>query len=190
MKTILLLCLGLWPSAWSEVDRQTQANISEVGLEIDGLNRNKQDSIDFATRAPNAADRGTTWVQYRAANDDTVTQHMRHPVSGAWVNGAAGAISGWVNFTSTGTLSITAGSNVSSVTDNGIGDFTINWDTDFSSVFYAIAGSAGEDNATPSDARILSVSTLAAGTTRIAVRLVDNTLRDVTRVMVLAVGIQ
>lgn len=186
---LLILCFG-FGVAWSEVNRQTQANISEVGVQIEGLNRTKQDSLDFATRAPNSSDGGTVWVQYTAANDDTMTQHLRHPASGVWVSSANGDIRGWVKFNGTGTLAIDDSYNVTSVTDNGIGDYTVNWDTDFSNALYAAVCSAGEDNSTPSDARVCSVSTMAAGTTRVSVRLIDNSLRDVTRVNIVAIGDQ
>ena len=184
----LILFSGL--PARSEVNRQAQTTIPEVSSEIDGLNRNKQDSINFGTRAPNSSDRGTVWMQYTAAGADTITQHYRHPVSGAWVSGSDLAIKGWINFDTTGTLTINDSSNVTSVTDTAAGDSTVNWDTDFANALYAVVGSAGEDNTIPSDARILSISTLAVGTSRVSVRLTDNSLRDVDRVLLIAIGDQ
>jgi len=49
---------------------------------------------------------------------------------------------GWVRFDGTGTININDAYNVASLTDNGTGDYTITWDTDFSSVNYAVAGMA------------------------------------------------
>jgi hypothetical protein len=49
-------------------------------------------------------------------------------------NGAAKA---WVSFNSLGTVSIYAQHNVSSITDNGIGDFTLNFTSAFSNTNYA-----------------------------------------------------
>ena len=46
---------------------------------------------------------------------------------------------GWVNFTGTGTITINDQYNVSSLTDNGTGDYSVNWATSFSSANYAIA---------------------------------------------------
>ena len=43
------------------------------------------------------------------------------------------AAKGWVNFNGTGTVAINASYNVTSITDNGTGDYTINWTTIFSS---------------------------------------------------------
>jgi len=48
----------------------------------------------------------------------------------------------WVNFNGTGTPSIRAGGNVSSITDNGRGDYTINFANALPDANYAIAGFA------------------------------------------------
>jgi hypothetical protein len=48
----------------------------------------------------------------------------------------------WVNFNGTGTVSIRASGNVSSITDNGVGRYTINLTTAMPDANYAIAGSA------------------------------------------------
>ena len=48
----------------------------------------------------------------------------------------------WVNFNGTGTVTIRAGGNVSSITDNGTGDYTVNFATNMEDADYAIAGFA------------------------------------------------
>jgi hypothetical protein len=48
----------------------------------------------------------------------------------------------WVNFNGTGTVAIRASGNVSSITDNGTGDYTINFTTAMPDSNYAITGSA------------------------------------------------
>ena len=45
----------------------------------------------------------------------------------------------WVNFNGTGTVAIRASGNVSSITDNGAGDYTINFTTAITDVNYAPA---------------------------------------------------
>ena len=50
------------------------------------------------------------------------------------INGSAKA---WVNFDGTGTPSIRQAFNVSSITDNGTGDFTANFTTAFSDADYS-----------------------------------------------------
>jgi len=56
----------------------------------------------------------------------------------------------WVNFDGTGTVAIRASGNVSSITDNGVGDYTINFTTampdanySFGAICSSIAGASG-----------------------------------------------
>jgi hypothetical protein len=49
----------------------------------------------------------------------------------------------WVNFNGTGTVAIRASYNVSSITDNGTGDYTVNFTTALPDANYAAVGSAG-----------------------------------------------
>lgn len=46
----------------------------------------------------------------------------------------------WVNFNGTGTVAIRASGNVSSITDNGTGDYTVNFTTAMPDVNYSVAG--------------------------------------------------
>ena len=46
----------------------------------------------------------------------------------------------WVNFNGTGTVAIRASGNVSSITDNGTGGYTINFGTAFPDANYAVGG--------------------------------------------------
>jgi hypothetical protein len=48
----------------------------------------------------------------------------------------------WVNFEGTGAVEIRASANVSSITDNGTGDFTINFTTAMPDANYSVAGIA------------------------------------------------
>jgi hypothetical protein len=43
----------------------------------------------------------------------------------------------WVNFKGTGTVAIRASGNVSSITDNGTGDYTVNFTTNMEDANYA-----------------------------------------------------
>jgi len=57
-------------------------------------------------------------------------------------NGMTGIAKAWVNFNGTGTVAIRDSFNVSSITDNGTGDYTINFTTAMSSVNYCWLGIA------------------------------------------------
>ena len=48
-----------------------------------------------------------------------------------------GAAKAWVNFNGTGTVAIRAQFNVTSITDNGTGDYTVNFTTAFANANYA-----------------------------------------------------
>ena len=51
----------------------------------------------------------------------------------------------WANFNGTGTVAIRASGNVSSITDNGTGDYTVNFTTAMPDVNYAVSGLTGTD---------------------------------------------
>jgi hypothetical protein len=53
----------------------------------------------------------------------------------------------WVNFNGTGTVAIRASGNVSSITDNGTGDYTVNFTTAMPDVNYSVAGTAQQNTA-------------------------------------------
>jgi hypothetical protein len=50
---------------------------------------------------------------------------------------ASGRAKAWVNFNGTGTVAIRASYNVSSITDNGTGDYTVNFTTALADANYA-----------------------------------------------------
>jgi hypothetical protein len=58
-------------------------------------------------------------------------------------NGMTGVAKAWVNFNGTGTVAIRGSFNVSSITDNGTGDYTVNFTTAMPNANYAVAASAG-----------------------------------------------
>jgi hypothetical protein len=59
---------------------------------------------------------------------------------------AQGSAKAWVNFNGTGTVAIRASFNVSSITDNGTGDYTVNFTTAMPDANYAIALGGGYAN--------------------------------------------
>lgn len=59
-----------------------------------------------------------------------------------------GSVKAWVTFNGTGTVGIGSSYNVTSITDNGVGDYTVNFTTAFSSASYGYAGLAGTSAAT------------------------------------------
>jgi len=53
----------------------------------------------------------------------------------------------WVNFNGTGVVAIRASGNVSSITDNGVGDYTVNFTTSMPDANYSITGTSSSSGA-------------------------------------------
>ena len=70
----------------------------------------------------------------------------------------------WVNFNGTGTVAIRASFNVSSITDNGTGDYTVNFTTALPDANYSAVRTSADSNVnTP----IMSLSTISQTTSAI-----------------------
>lgn len=80
-------------------------------------------------------------------------------------------VKGWINFNGTGTIAINDQYNVSSITDNGTGDYTITWSTAFASAYYACAGTTG---ASASGPNLILYPTSPMSTTSIRVQNVGS----------------
>jgi hypothetical protein len=63
----------------------------------------------------------------------------------------------WVNFNGTGTVALRASGNVSSITDNGVGDYTVIFTTGMPDADYAISLSLS--NTTTGDTQSPKIST-------------------------------
>jgi hypothetical protein len=100
-----------------------------------------------------------------------------------------GVIKGWVNFDGTGTVTIRDSYNVSSVTDNGSGDYTINWDTDFTDPNYCVMITTGDGWTMNNHSIVGVINTMAAGSVRIKVHG-GGTFVDDDYICVLAIGDQ
>jgi hypothetical protein len=74
----------------------------------------------------------------------TVTTISNGTVSTSSANVIQGSAKAWVNFNGTGTVAIRASYNVSSITDNGTGDYTLNFTNAFADANYALVACAGE----------------------------------------------
>ena len=61
----------------------------------------------------------------------------------------SGSLDAWINFNGTGTIAIRDSFNVSSITDNSTGEYTVNFQNAFADTNYcAVAGGSQELNAT------------------------------------------
>jgi hypothetical protein len=75
----------------------------------------------------------------------------------------------WVNFNGTGTVAIRASGNVSSIVDNGTGDYTVNFTTAMPDENYSATVGYVPDGIYPSSAyaRLLQIQTINSGNIRL-----------------------
>ena len=62
--------------------------------------------------------------------------------------GLSNSVKAWVNFNGTGTVAIRASYNVSSITDNGVGNYTVNFTTALADANYAVSSTSNRIAAT------------------------------------------
>ena len=107
------------------------------------------------------ASSGTNNIVLATGGDTTITNNLT--VSGTGSNSIAGTFQfnsgygsvataygcrAWVNFNGTGTVAIRSSGNVSSITDNGTGDYTVNFTTALADANYSVTGSVKEFDST------------------------------------------
>ncbi len=87
----------------------------------------------------------------------------------------------WVNFNGTGTVAIRASGNVSSITDNGVGDYTVNFTTAMDDVNYATTTNAGD---LANSGRMSTPRAIATGSVRVVTTDTPGLTTDYTYVAV------
>ncbi len=99
----------------------------------------------------------------------------------------SGAAKAWVNFNGTGAVAIRASFNVTSITDNGTGDYTVNFTTAMPDANYCVTTSNKYDDANTSFANGVTVVaryTTAFQTGSVRVQTGINALTDTVAVCV------
>lgn len=76
----------------------------------------------------------------------------------------------WVNFNGTGTVAIRGSGNVSSVTDNGVGNYTVNFTTAMPDANYAVVTGGSLDNATDTSSSSTPITVNNLTTTSFRIR--------------------
>jgi hypothetical protein len=78
--------------------------------------------------------------------------------------GLANGVKAWVNFNGTGTVAIRASFNVTSITDNGVGDYTLNFTTAMVDTNYAVSLAGRRSNSADINFAVGFQPTATAGT--------------------------
>jgi len=142
---------------WSDIDTGAEANSTQyyIYLTADTDATTPVEKISASSSAPSST---TYYIKIGEFYNDS-SGNITNVVSYRGDNGTdhADVIKGWLNYDGT-TNTINDSYNVSSVTDNGTGDYTVNWDTAFANANYVVVGNCGAasddevmviDNATP-----------------------------------------
>ena len=115
--------------------------------------------------APDVA--GSTTLTLPTGNGTVITTNnidSNPPASLSTASGSAPSYSAraWVNFNGTGTVAIRASGNVSSITDNSTGNYTVNFTTAMSDANYSVSTLSG-----PNGQITNYIVSLAAGSARV-----------------------
>jgi len=84
-----------------------------------------------------------TRIQSLGITDGTIVNadiNASAGIASTKLSGVTSEVKAWVNFDGTGTPAIRASLNVSSITDNGTGDYTINFTNALTDANYSVAG--------------------------------------------------
>jgi len=144
---------------------------------IAGLN------VGPAAGNPSSLANGDIW-------NNSTTNQLLVRINGG--NQQINAVKAWVNFNGQGTIAIKASFNVTSLTDNAVGDYTVNFTTALADANYAVVGSGTEANdRTGIDVNLYAATTAYVPSTkttsaaRISVTRGGNVATDVADVSVL-----
>ena len=80
-----------------------------------------------------------------ATTTDSITQAQLTTALNVTGSAPMYACRAWVNFNGTGTVAIRASGNVSSITDNGTGDYTVNFTTAMQDANYALVATVSHN---------------------------------------------
>jgi hypothetical protein len=100
----------------------------------------------------------TANIQSKAANTPPVIKDLNGTECGQLCRA-------WINFDGTGTVAIRGSFNVSSITDNGTGNYTVTFANAMANANYTVPA-AGSYNATAAVSWIINVHTFATGSFR------------------------
>ena len=158
-------------SVWSLDSLTPSKNLSDVPnkaaarINLGVYSKAETDSIATTPSATETvagkAKIATTAIAKAGTNDtDILTAKKLRDALNATGNALVYACRAWVNFNGVGVVSVMASGNISSVTDNGVGDYTLNFATSMPNANYSISSGSTELDGAP-----IPVSLRMSGTT-------------------------
>jgi hypothetical protein len=124
----------------------------------------------FSCITDSDGDAGGPFTEFSVRGDGLVLMD-----SGYGSAAAAYGCRAWVNFNGDGTVAIRASGNVSSITDNGTGDYTVNFTTAMPDANYSLSVTPGADTTNGSIGYQNSLTAPSTTACRIATRLLNTT---------------
>ena len=150
----------------------TDVNGSASAPAITGVTTNT--GMFFGTNTVGVSTNGTTALSIDASQNTTLAGTLTLGTATQSVpSGSAPlyASRAWVNFNGTGTVAIRGSGNVTSITDNGTGDYTVNFTTAITDVNYAVNITTSIQGTTSTNGGFMSTlnrnTTPAVGSVRI-----------------------
>ena len=152
---------------------------NQIAVRVEAATAGADNSIQFSDGATGGIYVGQIGDALRFSTNNT--ERARITATGDFqFNSGYGSVAtvygcrAWVNFNGTGTVAIRASGNVSSITDNGVGDYTVNFTTAMPDTSYAFSGAAGYYPTENNAAQVVklrggSSAYIAAGSVRIVV---------------------
>jgi len=126
-----------------------KGNASGSGtITVEGPNTNSNFTVSIPAATTTLIGTDTTdTLTNKTLTSPTLTTPVINSATISTVSGSAPLFlcRAWVNFNGTGAVAIRASGNVSSITDNGTGDYTVNFTTAMTDANYSIAGTATPD---------------------------------------------
>jgi hypothetical protein len=179
---------GIYTMNATETDLLRQILLEVQALSLGGL-------VDGSVTTPKLADGSVTTAKI-ADGSVTTAKIADGSVTAPKLNGAQSGsapvfgVRAWVNFNGTGTVAVRASGNLSSIVDNGLGDYTINFATALPDANYAVVATLSGDSTNNGFVQKVRIDTSPQTTNscRISCLNLIPALFDSTQVSVIFVG--
>jgi len=140
---------------------------------VEAMRIDSSQNVGIGTTTP----QGLLHIKHATNSTQLSANHIFGISTGGISISAVPIAKAWINFNGTSSVAIGNSYNVASLTDNGAGDYTVNFATDITSAAYCAVGSSGA-GATPAHNKNLNVHTQAVGSVKVTTSTTDNVLTD------------